>query len=113
MSSNHFGVLTGMGAGQIPMYYGYNLPGPDPYDYLRGDGCEEIQNNLGLLGDYRSRHPESMNHPIDSRNNPNNHYGGYGSAGYGGYSTEPTVMDFAGDQFDPWSGAYHNPYSRR
>ena len=107
--SHHFGVLTGMGAGQIPMYYGWNLPGPDPYDHLRGEGCADIQHNLGLIGDYRSRHPEYSAQTISPVSPSNNPYGGYGTSGYGGYSSWPTVINYTGSQFaGPLAGAYYN-----
>jgi hypothetical protein len=95
--SKHFGVLTGMSAGQIPMYYGYALPGPDPYDYLRGEGCADIQHNLGLIGDYLSRHPEYLIQHLVPTNNPNSYpYGGYGTAGYGSYPSWPAVPNHTG-----------------
>ncbi len=94
-----FGVLTGMGAGQIPIYYGMNLYRGDPYDHIRGDGSEYIQWNLDMIGDYRSRHPEYISQPVPMNNPGNYQYGGYGTAGYGGYSRWPDVTNGTGYQF--------------
>jgi hypothetical protein len=98
-----------MGAGQIPMYYGMNLYGPDPYDHIKGDGSAYIQYHLDSVGDYRSRHPEHMGQPIPTNNLGNYPCGGYGTAGYGGYSNWPDVIRGTGSQFaDPGAGAYYN-----
>ena len=105
------GVLTGMDPGQMPMYHGMQLNGPDPYEHMRDGGCEDIQHQLGLIGDYRSRHPETI-HPIEPMGYPN---AGYGApAGYGGYHDGPSVVSHTGGQFyGPLAGAYYNTYFRR
>ena len=112
--NNSMGVPTGMGPGQIPMYYGWNLPGPDPYDYLRGEGCADIQYNLGLIGDYRSRHPECTSQPVPMNTPSNYPYDGYGASGYGGYDEGPAVIKGTGIQFaGPLAGAFYNTTFRR
>ena len=109
-----FGVLVGMGPGQIPMYYGWNLPGPDPYDYLREEGCADIQHNLGLIGDYRSRHPEYTSRPVPVNTPSDYSYARYGASGYGGYDEGPVVIKGTGSQFaGPLAGAYYNTTFRR
>jgi len=110
--SSHYGVLTGMGAGQIPMYYGYNLPGPDPYVYLQGEGCADIQDNLGLIGDYRSRHPEYLSQPVVPTTYATGAFA-YGMAGYGGYTNWPTVINGTGSQFTDPAGPYYNQWAQQ
>ena len=58
-----FGVMTGMGAGQKPLYYGLVLPGPSPYHHVRGEGSYDVQRQLWMVGEYFRNHPSNMNDP--------------------------------------------------
>lgn len=62
-----FGVMTGMGAGQKPMYYGLVLPGPDPYHHVRDEGSYDVQRQLWMVGEYFRNHPSDMNDPEQYR----------------------------------------------
>lgn len=96
--SHHFGILTGMGAGHTPTYHVMALPGPDPYAYLRGAGCEDIQDQLRLVGDFYNTYPQEIIDPMNTQHVvPDN----------------PTGKLTGNQSSDPWLDNYYNTHHRR
>lgn len=96
--SYQFGVLTGMGPGQTPTYHVMVLPGPDPYAHLEGAGCEDIQRQLGLVGDYYNTYPQEITNPMNTQ---------YVVRG------DPAGNQTGDQSSDPWLGNYYNTHHRR